>query len=228
MGLEVATHINQLVATNPIGAADPKSQGDDHLRLIKGVLVTDFPNIGAPVTGTPAQFNALTAAAGISPLLNITDPLSLGQAKFKAADTDRVTTIALANDPDLVVALANGGTYLYQCRVVYRCVATFAQQIKTAMVFSGTRNLHSADTYTVISTGLQAFTMDPITGSVVVLESGFVTAPGAADFDDVIKFDGIIRTTSAGNLQLQWAQANSNANATRVRLGSSLSVQRIA
>ena len=33
MGLETATYISQLVATNPT-SSDPVSQGDDHLRLI--------------------------------------------------------------------------------------------------------------------------------------------------------------------------------------------------
>lgn len=43
MGLEVATLISQLVATNPL-ANDKKNQGDDHLRLLKLVLQTNFPN----------------------------------------------------------------------------------------------------------------------------------------------------------------------------------------
>lgn len=44
MGLETATHISELVPSNPVGASDKKSQGDDHLRLIKAVLQEDFPN----------------------------------------------------------------------------------------------------------------------------------------------------------------------------------------
>ena len=46
---ETASHINQLVATNPDGA-DLKTQGDDHIRMIKSVLLTDFPNIAGAVT----------------------------------------------------------------------------------------------------------------------------------------------------------------------------------
>lgn len=50
--LESATYISQLVATNPI-TTDEISQGDDHLRLVKSVLQTQFPNLGAAaVTGT--------------------------------------------------------------------------------------------------------------------------------------------------------------------------------
>lgn len=45
MGLEVATYLNQLVASNPVGSTDPKSQGDDHLRLIKAVLQNTFPGL---------------------------------------------------------------------------------------------------------------------------------------------------------------------------------------
>lgn len=45
MGLETATYVDELVATNPVGTTDPKSQGDDHLRLIKSVLKTTFPGL---------------------------------------------------------------------------------------------------------------------------------------------------------------------------------------
>lgn len=43
MGLEAATYVTQLDATNPTGA-DKKKQGDDHLRLIKSTLKNTFPN----------------------------------------------------------------------------------------------------------------------------------------------------------------------------------------
>lgn len=52
MALENATYIPELTNTNPVGASDPKSQGDDHLRLIKKTLLNTF---GAFVgtAGTP-------------------------------------------------------------------------------------------------------------------------------------------------------------------------------
>lgn len=43
MGLESATYISQLVATNPL-STDQEAQGDDHLRLIKAALQACFPN----------------------------------------------------------------------------------------------------------------------------------------------------------------------------------------
>jgi hypothetical protein len=65
MGLEVASFVNGLVATNPLGA-DQKAQGDDHIRLIKAVLVATFPNLNAAVTPTPAVLNAIQTAANVT------------------------------------------------------------------------------------------------------------------------------------------------------------------
>lgn len=48
MGLESATYVNDFVTTNPV-AGDNVSQGDDHLRLLKAVLKTSFPNITRPI-----------------------------------------------------------------------------------------------------------------------------------------------------------------------------------
>lgn len=58
MALETASYISQLIDTNPTGG-DPKGQGDDHLRLLKRVLKTQFPNLDSAVIATPAQLNQL-------------------------------------------------------------------------------------------------------------------------------------------------------------------------
>ena len=57
MALESASFINQLNSANPL-STDTVSQADDHLRLIKQVLVNTFPNLSAPVTATAAQLNS--------------------------------------------------------------------------------------------------------------------------------------------------------------------------
>lgn len=59
MGLEAATYISQLVATNPVGATDPRSQGDDHLRLVKLVLQNTLPALSGAVTATHSELNQL-------------------------------------------------------------------------------------------------------------------------------------------------------------------------
>ena len=50
--------ISNLVQTNP-AATDPESEGDDHLRGIKNVLLNSFPNITGAMTLTQGQLNAL-------------------------------------------------------------------------------------------------------------------------------------------------------------------------
>tara|TARA_R110000851_G_scaffold245230_1_gene398005 strand:- start:72 stop:650 length:579 start_codon:yes stop_codon:yes gene_type:complete len=65
MGLESATYISQLVGTNPTGA-DDKNQGDNHLRLLKGVLQSQFPNLGAAaVTSSAAEIDGSNMPTGM-------------------------------------------------------------------------------------------------------------------------------------------------------------------
>ena len=59
MSVESATYISQLDPTLP-GMNDPKSEGDDHLRLTKSVLKAQFPNLGAAaVTVTATDLNSV-------------------------------------------------------------------------------------------------------------------------------------------------------------------------
>jgi len=47
MGLETATYISSLTPTNPV-SNDTKSQGDDHIRLLKSTAQNTFPNASKP------------------------------------------------------------------------------------------------------------------------------------------------------------------------------------
>lgn len=62
MPLETATHIASLNSSNP-AAGDQLSGADDHLRLIKSVLLTDFANITGAVTATHTELNAAPTTA---------------------------------------------------------------------------------------------------------------------------------------------------------------------
>jgi hypothetical protein len=56
MPLETGDFICDLIETNPPGT-DPVSQGDDHLRLIKHVLKTTFPNVCGVVSATDEELS---------------------------------------------------------------------------------------------------------------------------------------------------------------------------
>lgn len=61
MPLEAATYINSLVSTNPDGG-DSKSAGDDHLRLIKAVLLNTLPGLAGRIgriQGKTANYNLI-------------------------------------------------------------------------------------------------------------------------------------------------------------------------
>ncbi len=81
MALESASYIPELTVTNPVGASDPKSQGDDHIRLIKTAIKGSFPafvgTAGVPksISLTEDQLNDCarkSAIATISALWNFT------------------------------------------------------------------------------------------------------------------------------------------------------------
>ena len=85
MGLETATYINQLVDTNPTGT-DPKSQGDNHLRLIKSTLQNTFPNITGEVTATQAELNILDGVTATAAELNVLDGITASTAELNFTD----------------------------------------------------------------------------------------------------------------------------------------------
>lgn len=65
MTVESATYISQLNTAQPT-ASDNISEGDDHLRLIKSVLQSQFPNLGTdPTRPTSAQLNKLGFQTGM-------------------------------------------------------------------------------------------------------------------------------------------------------------------
>lgn len=76
MALETGNYVGDLNVANP-AAADPKSQGDDHLRLIKLVLRQSFPGFTGAIVVTGANggvANSYTLTP-IEPLLAYITPM---------------------------------------------------------------------------------------------------------------------------------------------------------
>lgn len=115
MSVESATYISQLDATLP-GINDPKSEGDDHLRLTKSVLKSQFPNLGAAaVTPTATDLNVMTGAATTGAIgLKVTTQ-SASDNTTNAASTAMVQAAILASSgisASLPAQSGNAGTYL--------------------------------------------------------------------------------------------------------------------
>jgi len=119
MGLETATYISQLVATNPL-ATDPISQGDDHLRLIKSVLQAQFSGLSGTtaVTADGAEMNLLDGCTATTTELNYLDITTLGTSEDSKALTQAssvVTVGATSGNQILNIAshdLVDGGLKL--------------------------------------------------------------------------------------------------------------------
>jgi hypothetical protein len=87
MGLEAATFIENLNASNPLGV-DSKAQGDNHIRMIKSVLQSQFPSLGlAAVNATAAQINTLTEITASTDEINKLDGVTSTTAQLNLVNT---------------------------------------------------------------------------------------------------------------------------------------------
>ena len=96
MTIESATYISQLDATYPAGS-DAKSEGDNHIRLLKSTIKATWPNLTAtPVTPTSADLNTLAGAATTGGVgLNVATQAATDNTT-KAASTAFVSTAVAA------------------------------------------------------------------------------------------------------------------------------------
>lgn len=96
MTVETASYISQLDPTYP-AAGDPKSEGDNHLRLVKTVLKTQFPNFGTnAITATAAEVNYLVGVtSGVQTQLNTLDTGKASKSGAAYTGTHDFTAAAL-------------------------------------------------------------------------------------------------------------------------------------
>lgn len=112
MTVETATSIPQLDTTLPT-SADLISEGDNHLRLLKTVLKTQFPNIGtAAMTATAAELNySVGLTASITSLLALKGTVAgqvwTGTHNFSGATEVRVPTVAAGDNSTKAASTAH-------------------------------------------------------------------------------------------------------------------------
>ncbi len=107
MSLESATYVAGLVSTNPT-ATDSKSQGDDHLRLIKSTLLNSFAGFPGMVvvTGSEAQgstVNDYTVTVSPAPSAYTTSMVVLFKAAHANTGAATVQVNALGTKPLIAV-----------------------------------------------------------------------------------------------------------------------------
>lgn len=116
MGLETGSYISDLVATNPV-AGDPKSEGDDHIRLIKALLKATFPNLSGAVNAGHADLAAM--GSGLASVVAGTNLLVDSAIGFLRKDTSGIVTGCVELD-----ATGSGATTLATLPAGYRPTQT--------------------------------------------------------------------------------------------------------
>ena len=100
MTVESASYISGFNASYP-ASSDQKSEGDNHLRLIKSVLLASFPNVAGAVTVSHSDLNTVTLKANIaSPAFTGTPTAptaTLGDNTTQIATTAFVTATAFSS-----------------------------------------------------------------------------------------------------------------------------------
>lgn len=134
MALETATYLPQLVSSNP-GHTDGLTQADSHLRLIKSVLLSTFPNFtAAELSSTQAQLDAAVASVtgatalrmlagtaalpGLTPVGDVNtglfsagaDKIGLATNGLKALEVDSTQKVSMTADAAVAGKLAVTGT----------------------------------------------------------------------------------------------------------------------
>jgi len=106
MALETGTYIDDLVATNPT-SGDLKSQGDDHIRLIKATIKASFPNVAGAVTLTHGELSGVDTPLTGTPTAPTQSPADNSTAIATTAYVD-ASFVAAAYPP----VSGNSGKFL--------------------------------------------------------------------------------------------------------------------
>lgn len=162
-------------------------------------------NAGQRLTGA----GLMAAIASVDRILQITKP---------ADELGSVSSTTLADDLDLLVALAASTTYTFELQVIFTAVA--AADIKLSLRFpSGAACAWGGIRMDSASAGL---TGSGDFGTYTSATSGVSTiAAGGTGGAQTVGIMGRITTsTASGNLRLQWAQNTSNPTADTVHGGS--------
>ena len=169
MGVETATFISQLSATNPL-ATDPISEGDDQIRLVKEVFQAQFTTLGAAaVTTTAAELNILDTVTATATELNYLD----------------ITTLGTSEASKVVTADANGDV----------TIADGAYDFDVAS-HDGTNGLLLGGTL-VTATATELNLIDGYTGTTAELNTLDVTTQGTAEASKAVTSDGSLVTNFA-------------------------------
>ena len=199
--------------SKPAATITPNS----HLAYDWGSLALSWSNIFARAFrayngGFYSSFEAgtLTSSRTIySP--NFNGPMMIGEGRKKSSDTSRSSVTTLSDDPDLIIGLDAGATYVIDIHLPFSDNWTSGTHpgIVYRLGYTGSVTNYSVCTFGVIN-GV-SFSNTLWTNISFQNSSSGLTGGGAQDW---AKINGSIITNTSGNLSVQWAQFNSTGTTT--------------
>ena len=147
MALEAATYIDELVNTNPPGG-DDASTIDEHLRLIKAVLLNTLGGLSGAVTTTDVELEKLAGYTGAIPELGTAQAWTAQQHFTEATLTDAVTVawdtdvaqtakVTLAGNRTLGAPTNTNAGAAYILRVIQDATGTRTLAYNAVFLFQG-------------------------------------------------------------------------------------------
>ena len=154
MALETATHIANLVSTNPAGG-DDLSQGDDHLRMIKQVLLTDLP-LDAPATALGMNILKTSTASGVRDLIGATSTPYRNKIINGSLSTFQKNSFS--------TSLTNGASpiYTFASRFFARCSGANTSVDSDAIGDAFSLKINGATSLSEASIGTTVYSVDAI------------------------------------------------------------------
>jgi hypothetical protein len=194
-------------------------------------VVADSYGRFAPIYLNPAlQYNwSLTNAAGTNirtaSAINVPNP---SQPVQLVEDTTQglASTTTLTPEPTLLYAIPVAGTYKVELYLYMEALTSGATPgIKLSLQYSGGLNASAGNCLSV--TGFLNSTALTAAQSAVAVNGTLTGSLGATTAANFLSIAGTIQVTSAGTLQLYWAQNASSTYSSYIFLGSSMSVTQV-
>jgi len=145
--------------------------------------------------------------------------------KYKAADESVTSSTTLQNDDDIALSVAASATYRLAAYFIYEGGTLGSSDMKIGWTFpSG---------LTMAYGHIGMTTAGAVNEASVATSSDQTNSPafgsdGAGQNRAAYLFGMVFVSTTAGTLQLQWAQNTSSGTATKMKKGSWVELQRVA
>ena len=180
--------------------------------------------LGAPTGGEqgPGTLNVASGlyVNGVAVTAGVYQPV----VKIKGSATSRSSTTTITNDPDLTYAIPAAGTYRIQIRIYINPAGGGGGGWGGNINYSGTISNSNFQLWTTNGAGVTIQNSGTSTISTTVNNQLVQQAQTQAN----LAIDAILVASGTGTIALAWAQTVSNAAATIVAAGGSMTVERLA